>query len=336
MRISQRLFLAVLPAIIGLFTVAGLAYWGHLYRAAPQWVVITAGVAAIGSLFIAWQNTRFVARRIERLAGTRGDESRTALSPLTAVRNAAVPRAGTSPDELDSIEEVVDRLSGAVSVAEAGVRQREADASRRIEEYAVLVSEATAAMMRQLDEVRMPLHILVESPFGTLNENQLEMLEAARAAAELAEVELRRLQEVAQLDQGALSLRRERVRIADLLQSLRPQLQADGDRGGVQVVLDLLPGLPPVAGDRVRLQEACELLFRHLVRHAAPGASISLSTRVEGAEVLVEALGGPAPTLDADIALARRVILAHGGSLEEQAGRTTIRFPAFPSSPRPR
>jgi signal transduction histidine kinase len=184
--------------------------------------------------------------------------------------------------------------------------------------------------------VRLPLHILLDTPFGQLNENQLEMLEAARAATEAAEVELRRLQEVAQLDQGALSMRRDRVRIGEVLQSLRPQLQSDGERGGVQVTLDVLVGLPHVAGDRLRLQEALELLLRHLVRHATPGASITIAGRAENAAVLVEVLGGPAPTLDADIALARRVILAHGGTIEEQPGQTTLRFPAFPSSPRPR
>lgn len=336
MRISQRLFLAVVPAIIGLFTLAGLAYWGQRYRAAPEWVVAIAAVATVGSLVIAWQNTRFVARRIERLAGGRGVGTMSGLSPLEVVRNAAAPKVGTAPDELDSIEEVVDRLSGAVSIAEAGGRQREAAASQRVEEYALLLSEATAAMMRQLDEVRLPLHILLDTPFGQLNENQLEMLEAARAATEAAEVELRRLREVAQLDQGALSLRRDRVRITEVLQSLRPQLQAEGERTGVHVTFDVLPGLPHVAGDRVRLQEALDLLLRHLVRHASPGASIAISATSTGARILVDVLGGPSPILDADIALARRVILAHGGEMGEQAGRTSIHLPAFPSSPRPR
>ncbi len=336
MKISHRLFLAVLPAIVGLFTVAALAYWGHLYRAAPEWVVLGTAIAAVASLVIAWQNTRFVARRIERLAGHHNARGQTGRSPLDMVRSAAVPRAGASPDEIDSIEEVVDRLSGAVSVAKADVQRREALASERMQEYSLLLAEATATMMRQLDEVRIPLHILVESPFGTLNDNQLEMLEAARAAAEAAEVELRRLQEVAQLDQGALALRRDRVRIAEVLQSLRPQLQADGDRQGVRVTFDILPGLPHLAGDRVRLQEALELLLRHLVRHASPGSVVSIAARGADGQILVEVLGAPAATLDADIALARRVILAHGGSIEERAGETTIRFPAFPTSPRPR
>ena len=69
MRVGQRLFLAVMPAIIGLFTVAALAYWGRVDRSAPRWLIVITAVAALLSLAVAWQNTRYVARRIERLAG---------------------------------------------------------------------------------------------------------------------------------------------------------------------------------------------------------------------------------------------------------------------------
>ena len=53
MTISQRLYLAVVPAVVGVFTVAGLAYWGQFHRAAPEWVVVVAAVSAVGSLFLA-------------------------------------------------------------------------------------------------------------------------------------------------------------------------------------------------------------------------------------------------------------------------------------------
>ena len=143
---------------------AALAYWGHMYRSAPGWVVAAAAVAALGSLVLAWRNTRYVARRIERLVG--GWRLAVVQAPPGAPRS----------DELDSIEAVVDRLSGAVTEAEAGSRRREAAASERVQEYAALLAEATSALSRQLDEVRLPLHILLENHFGQLNENQEEML----------------------------------------------------------------------------------------------------------------------------------------------------------------
>ena len=307
MRVGQRLYLAVLPAILGLFTVAALAYWGHMYRSAPGWVVAAAAVAAVGSLILAWRNTRYVARRLERLVGR--------------------PSPAGTPDELDSIEAVVDRLSGAVTEAEAGSRRREVAASQRVQEYAALLAEAASALSRQLDEVRLPLHILLENHFGPLNENQEEMLAGAHTAAEAADVELRRLRDIADLDRGALSLRREQVRIGELLRALKPQLEADGARAGVTIALDVAPGLPRVAGDRVRLQEALERLLRYLVRHATPGNAIAIAAVAEQGEIRLTVEGGPSLTLDADVALARRIILAHGGTLDDQASRTRVTFP---------
>ncbi|MGH7499773.1 MAG: sensor histidine kinase [Gemmatimonadales bacterium] len=328
MRVGQRLILAVVPAIIGLFTVAALAYWGRLDRSAPQWLIIVTAVATLLSLAVAWQNTRYVARRIERLAGAGDRPGGTTRSPLTLVRNAALPRDGAAPDEIDSIERVVDRLSSAVTVAETGSRQREAAATERVQEYAALLAETASAVSRQLDEIRLPIHILLENHFGQLNENQEEMLASARAAAEAAGVELSRLREIAELDRGALNFRRDRVRVGDLLQALKPQLEADGERTGVDVTIDVVPGLPPVAGDRVRLQEALELLLRHLVRHALPGTAVSIGAARDKGEISIDVTHGPAPMLDANVALGQRIILAHGGRIEQQEGRTRIILPA--------
>lgn len=329
MRIAQRLFLAVVPAIVGLFTVAALAYWGHMYRAAPEWVILVAAVAAVGSLVIAWQNTRYVARRIERLAGPGVDQGTRSRSPFRAVRDVTLPQLNASRDEIDSIEDVVDRLSSAVSVAEADSQQREAAASERVQEYAALLAEAASAVTRQLEEVRLPLHILLENHFGQLNENQEEMLAAARTATEAAGIELGRLRDIASLDRGTLDIRREQVRLGELLQALRPQLQADGERAGVRLTVDIMPGLPRVAGDRIRLQQALELLLRHLVRHAAPGNTLGITASRVDDDFLLTVDHGPAPALDADIALARRIILAHRGSLEHQDGCTRITLPTM-------
>ena len=57
---------------------------------------------------------------------------------------------------------------------------------------------------RQLDEIRMPLHILLENRFGDLNDNQEEMLATARTAADDAQALLERLRQVADVDRGTL------------------------------------------------------------------------------------------------------------------------------------
>jgi signal transduction histidine kinase len=243
------------------------------------------------------------------------------------VRSAALPWARLMPDELDSIEDVVDHLSSAVSVAQAGGEARERAAAERVQEYAVLIDEGSAAVRRQLDEARVALHILLEHHFGPLNDNQEEMLEAARTGTDAAETELGRLQEIAQLDRGTLHVRRDPLRIADLLQSLRPQLEADGAKAGVLLTLDTMPGLPRIVGDRVRLQQALELLLRHLVRHATPGTAITIATRMERGLLSITVEHAQPPALDADVALARRILQAHGGHIDVSAEGTTIAFP---------
>ena len=327
MKVSQRLFLAVIPAIVGLFTVAGLAYWGAYHRAAPEWVVAVAATSAVGSLVLAWQNTRYVARRIERLAGVRAPRESAALSPLGVVRSATLPRAGESPDELDSIEQVVDHLSSAVTVAREGGKERERAATEQIAEYAVLLDEATAEVRRHLDEARLALHILNDTSFGALNEHQLEMLDAARVATEATGTEIGRLHEIAELDRRMIAARRDPVRIADVLRSLQPQLESDGIQAGVTLTIDTIPGLPRILGDRTRLQRALELLLRHLVRHATPGSALTVTALAEQGQLRIVVVHALPPTLDADVALARRIIHGHGGSIDIAGGATTVSFP---------
>lgn len=200
-------------------------------------------------------------------------------------------------------------------------------ADERLKEYAALLAETASAVSHQLDEVRLPIHILLENHFGQLNENQEEMLAAAGAAAEAAGIELSRLREIAELDRGALDFRRDRVRVGDLLQALTPQLEADGERAGVRVTIDVPPGLPCVAGDRLRLQEALELLLRHLVRHALPGNVVTIGAGQDGKEIAIDVAGGPAPMLDANVALAQRIVLAHGGRMDARDGRMRVVLP---------
>ena len=116
-----------------------------------------------------------------------------------------------------------------------------------------------------------------------------------------------------------------------MLRSLRPQLEADGTKAAVTVAFDVLPGLPRVHGDRIRLQQALELLLRHLVRHALPGATVSIGAASDSGNVRISVAGGQPPTLDADVALARRIVEAHGGRIDTTDVGTEVTLPAIAS-----
>jgi signal transduction histidine kinase len=304
MKISHRLFLGIIPSLVGLLTVAGLAYWGQYAHAAPELVVWAAGAATVISLVVAWWNTRYVAHRVERLASPKDGDQKV--------------------DELDVIEHRVELLGEAATTARADAARAAADAGRRTIEYATLLAEAATSASKQLAEARLSLHVLQDNHFGELNDNQEEMIGAAREATEAAEVELTHLREIADLDRGALALRRDLVKPGEIIQSLQPLLNAQATKQGVRILLELEPALPRVVGDRGRLQDALGLILKDAVRYALPGTSISVHAATGTDAVTIIVNHGSPHSYTGDVALADRLIRAQGGSVTHREDSTTI------------
>jgi signal transduction histidine kinase len=199
----------------------------------------------------------------------------------------------------------------------------------RAEEYLALLLQATDEVQRQLDEVRLPLHILLDNRFGDLNDNQEEMLAAARAAAERADVLVRRLRAIVDLDRGAGPRRRDAIPAVDLLASLLPTLNAVAEAAGVTVTTDVEPALPRIIGDRARLQEAGALLLADRVRRLSPGSRVTLAAAAVGDMLRIDVTHAGPPGTGTDDALAKRIIAAHGGAVSDAAGHTTITLPTL-------
>jgi signal transduction histidine kinase len=304
---NQRLFLAVMPAVLGVLTVAALAYWGQYAHAAPEIVVVIAAVAAVGSLVMAWYNARYVAQRIAQLAAK------------------VDARAGL--DELDAIETVVDRYTSALREAESKRVSAQQSADLKIREHGELMSQVASSVAKGIDEIRLPLHILLENRFGDLNENQEEMLEAARTAAELVNTDADRLTEIGALDRGTFALRSDRVHIADVIQSLRPTLDGEAGKVGVRVEMEIAPALPPVTGDRGRLQEAFALVMADAVRRTPPGDRVRISAEAIPAGLSIVVEHGAPPAVDVASVLAKRLLEAHGATVERIEHRISIVLP---------
>jgi signal transduction histidine kinase len=267
-------------------------------------VVWAAGAATVVSLIVAWWNTRYVAQRVERLASTKGCDEKV--------------------DELDVIEQRVELLGEAATTAKADAARAAEDAGRRTKEYAALLAETATSASKQLAEARLSLHVLQDNHFGELNDNQEEMIGAAREATEAAEVELNHLREIADIDRGALTLRRDLVKPGEIIKSLQPLLNAQATKQGVRILLELEPALPRVVGDRGRLQDALGLILKDAVRYALPGTSISVHAASEPSAVTIIVNHGSPHSYTGDVALADRLIRAQGGSVSHRADSTTI------------
>lgn len=329
MRISQRLYLMSLPAVVAVLLMGGLFYWGQYAHTAPEIVLVGGVLAVIASLALAWSNARYVARRIEGLATrTASPDAKTPARPHVSIPSTGAP--ALVPDEIDEIERVVYRLSTAVEIAEMNRADREKMFERRAHDYALLLASVADASAKRIEEVRLPLHILLDNHFGELNENQEEMLGAARAAAEAVDADMLLLRQIAALDLGDRPMRRDRIKPSDIIDALRPMLIAAAEPAGGTVEFDVAPLLPAVIGDRALLHDAFVTLLRGAVENAPQHASVRISVERHDDAVRFSIHGGGVAPLSVRWAAGVRVIQAHGGAVEPDANGVWIDLPVQP------
>ena len=326
--IGWRLAGGVLPSLLAVGLLVGLFYYGEIGREAPRLILFAASALTVVSLMAAWANARYFANRIARLA---------------RVTDVAPGRLGQS-DEFDRIERAVGNLGSALSAAERERERINAISAAHLRDEATMVAGVVSDSLAQLDEVRLPLHILLESRFGDLNENQEELLRDARAAADSIDVALRRLGQVVDADRGALPVQLELVQLNDVVRSILPLARAAAERQGAHVEAALEPGLPRVKADRARLAEALALLITDVAPDVGPQAPLVISTARDGTAVMIR-ISPPAIRLakhansatnvssdGAEAAhtkssiLALRLIEVQGGSLAIRDGALDLRI----------
>jgi len=325
-KVAHRLYLTVVPALLGVLAVAALAYWGQYARAVPHLLVVVAAVTAVGTLVLAMINARYVAQRVERLAG--GDSTAAGGVSLRGVASAVAPgHIATQTDELDTIERVVDRLSHAVAEAESDRAAGARAVEERARDYARMLSIVADNAAKRLEDVRLPLHILLENRFGDLNENQEEMLGAARAAAEATDADLVALRQIAELDLGTRTLRRDRIKPTDMIRALLPTLQATAEKAGVILHTDLDPLVPAIRGDQPQLQDSLATILGDALAASASGTTVDLKLETRDGNACITLAGAGEARPNIRTALAGRVIAASGGSVQRVDGVLTATLP---------
>ncbi len=222
-------------------------------------------------------------------------------------------------------ESRVAEMHRAMSASEARGAEREREAADRTRETEAAVAGAVERGVHDLDEVRLPLHILLDNPFGDLNDNQVELIGAAREAAEAAATRLRRARDLFTLHPELL--RHETVRPGDIVTSLVASLQSRGAARSVRVVADIAAPLPAMHGDRIRLQEALALVGAACVAATPDRGTLSITAAAGDKELTVAFHGGAIEPAEIDATWAARVVQAHGGSFRVHGPRTEIRLP---------
>jgi signal transduction histidine kinase len=345
MKIGQRLFLAVVPAVLGLFLVAALAYWGRYARSAPELVIILAAVAAVVSLIVSWRNTRYVVHRVQRLAGhTLSIEGDATASTPAARRDALRDLGIRAPvahevDELDHIEATVTGLSSAVARAREEASRQEKAALGRASEIEELLQAVTTRFAARTQDAQLPLHILLSSPFGELNENQEEMLGAAMSAVDAIDTEVRELQKLVQLHRGELSIVTQPMNLAELLRPTLAIAAARAEVAHVQLRPFVSDTAPRAIVDAVHAQEAMTSILVDAIAHTAEGGDVDVNAgesdrgRIRISITRRPMVAGAASAATLELRLARRLLEAQGGSITIDGAVTVVDLPSESASP---
>ena len=260
--VGQRLLLGLAPSLLAVALVVALAYYGELGRQAPEYVVGAAAVLALASVLLTWWNTRYIVGRLRRLGG--------------AVLDA---REGGPHDDLDRIEREVTSLRHALNTNARAHAHERTQLTRQLHQQSTMLAATVRAVTAHVDEVRLPLHILLDARFGDLNENQEELLVAARTNADTIDAVLRSLTIVVDADRDALSARQEPVALNDIVRAILPMVRTTAERRSTRVDVVLEPALPRVWANRAGLAESLALLATLAVEQLTAGQVLSVTTR---------------------------------------------------------
>lgn len=191
---------------------------------------------------------------------------------------------------------------------------------------ALLLDVLLGPLAGSLRAIGLPLHILLENRFGDLNENQVEMIEAARASAEEADILLRRAERVRALERQPRVERDETTRPIDLCRGALAIASAREANRGVRLEADLSPALPRVRGDRAQIEEGLTLLLCEAAARTADGQRV-IVTAEESREVAVRLVmqhEGRLIGSSLEMLLAQRLLESAGATVERAPGETRI------------
>ncbi len=201
--------------------------------------------------------------------------------------------------------------------------------------YGSALADAIGSAERALTEARMPIHILLTTQFGNLNDNQEEMIGAAASALARTAQELSALRALVETDRRVAATRDGPVRVGDIVRALLPELRDQAARSGASIELSIDPGLPKGRGDDSQLRDAIRLALIDDIRFATPGSLVEVTVTATASEIVVGVCSGARRSVSSSLLLADRMLCAQGARLELGDGHTIIGIPRLTVSARP-
>jgi signal transduction histidine kinase len=325
---------------------------GARYWLIPVLLAGLAGLVGIGSLL-----TRSILKQVRSLVAT----NRALGSGLLTAR---VPVS--SRDELGELalglNQMAEQLQANVQTLEMRVEQRTEEIHRlmleRSEFFAALSHELRTPLAVILAEAKM-LHDPAYRKKGGWSSHAGHTIE--ESAGQLLAL-VNDILELAKAEAGHIDVKREPVRLTDVVKGARRTIEGLGKGAGIRVRVNIPADLPPVWGDQVRLREVVIGLVENAVKYTPSGGRITVSAAARNGHVEIAvsdtgvgippdarerifepffrvqgttALRGQ-PSTGLGLALAKRLVEAQEGTIDfvsELGTGTTFRFTLRPVDP---
>jgi len=222
-----------------------------------------------------------------------------------------------------------------------------------------LVATASHELKTPLTSVRLAVHLLLEETVGPLTPKQTELLLDARENSERLLAMVNNLLDLARLEQGSRQLEVKHESPQALLQAAADAAGPRAEDKGVEIALDVSPGLPNVAVDASRLGHALRNLLDNALTYTDRGGRITLAASADADAVTLSVADtgiGIAPEhlphvfekffrvpgqsrgtgTGLGLAIVNEIVTAHGGTIlcESEPGKGTVFRMRIPNSPR--
>jgi NtrC-family two-component system sensor histidine kinase KinB len=148
-----------------------------------------------------------------------------------------------------------------------------------------MISTVSHQLKTPLTSIRMAIHLLLEEKVGSLTEQQVDLLLAAREDSDRLHNILNNLLDISRIESGKTKMELRAVSPNFLqMEALEPFWRAAHDQG-VSLITEVPGDLPEVWADSTRIYYVIGNLLSNALRYTPPGGKITFSAQAEEKEV---------------------------------------------------